>query len=69
MKNAGSSRANCTIPLGNILAATKMAMSTLQVKLPADTALQDCIKLLDDSISETRTIHISCIRRFSMKRD
>ena len=33
-----------------------MAMSTLQVKLPADTALQDCIKLLDDSISETRTI-------------
>ena len=26
------------------------------MKLPADTALQDCIKLLDDSISETRTI-------------
>ena len=42
--------------VGQYLAATKMAMSTLQVKLPADTALQDCIKLLDDSISETRTI-------------
>jgi signal transduction histidine kinase len=42
--------------VGQHLAATKMAVSTLQAKLPGDTTLQDCIKLLDDSISETRTI-------------
>ena len=42
--------------VGQQLAATKMALSTLQSKLPGDHVLQDCIKLLDDSISETRTI-------------
>jgi two-component system, NarL family, sensor kinase len=34
----------------------KMAISVLQAKFPSDTTLHDCIKLLDDSISETRTI-------------
>jgi two-component system, NarL family, sensor kinase len=34
----------------------KMGISLLQAKLPGDTMLQDCIKLLDDSIAETRTI-------------
>ncbi len=42
--------------VGQHLAAMKMAISVLQKKYPGDTALQDCIKLLDDSISETRTI-------------
>jgi signal transduction histidine kinase len=42
--------------VGQHLAAVKMAMSVLQTKLPGDGILQDCIKLLDDSISETRTI-------------
>jgi signal transduction histidine kinase len=42
--------------VGQHLAALKMAMSILRAKLPGDTALQDCLKLLDDSISETRTI-------------
>ena len=42
--------------VGQHLAAMKMAISVLQNKYPGDTALQDCIKLLDDSISETRTI-------------
>ena len=42
--------------VGQHLAAVKMAISVLQKKYPSDTALQDCIKLLDDSISETRTI-------------
>ena len=34
----------------------KMAIATLERKLPGDSTLQDCLKLLDDSISETRTI-------------
>ena len=42
--------------VGQQLVAMKMAISALQVKLPGDTSLQDCLKLLDDTISETRTI-------------
>lgn len=42
--------------VGQQLAALKMALSILQPKLPGDTILQDCMKLLDDSIAETRTI-------------
>lgn len=42
--------------VGQQLAALKMAMSILQPKLPGDTILEDCLKILDDSISETRTI-------------
>jgi signal transduction histidine kinase len=42
--------------VGQQLVAMKMAISALQVKLPGDASLQDCLKLLDDSISETRTI-------------
>ena len=42
--------------VGQQLAATKMALSSLLPKLPGDHVLQDCIQLLDDSISETRTI-------------
>jgi signal transduction histidine kinase len=34
----------------------KMAISMLQAKLPGDAVLKDCLKMLDDSISETRTI-------------
>lgn len=42
--------------VGQQLAAMKMAIATLERKLPGDSTLQDCLKLLDDSISETRTI-------------
>jgi signal transduction histidine kinase len=42
--------------VGQHLAAVKMAISLLQNKLPGDAILQDSLKLLDDSISETRTI-------------
>jgi signal transduction histidine kinase len=42
--------------VGQHLAATKMAMSILETRLPGDRLVQDCLKLLDDSISETRTI-------------
>jgi signal transduction histidine kinase len=42
--------------VGQQLAAAKMALSALQRKLPGDVTLQDCIKLVDDSIAETRTI-------------
>jgi signal transduction histidine kinase len=42
--------------VGQHLAAMKMGISMLQSKLPGDTIVKDCIKLLDDSISETRTI-------------
>jgi signal transduction histidine kinase len=42
--------------VGQHLAALKMSISALQTKSPGDTSLQDCIKMLDDSISETRTI-------------
>jgi signal transduction histidine kinase len=42
--------------VGQHLAATKMALSLLLSKLPGDATLKDCLKLLDDSISETRTI-------------
>jgi signal transduction histidine kinase len=42
--------------VGQQLAAMKMGISMLAGKLPADPILQDCLKILDDSISETRTI-------------
>jgi len=42
--------------VGQHLAALKMALSIVQPKLPDDKVLQDCFKLLDDSIAETRTI-------------
>lgn len=42
--------------VGQHLAAMKMAISMLQTKLPGDRIVQDCLKLLDDSIAETRTI-------------
>jgi len=42
--------------VGQHLAALKMALSLVQPKLPEDEVLQDCFKLLDDSIAETRTI-------------
>ena len=42
--------------VGQHLAAIKMAMAILQRKLPSDPTLEDCVNLLDDSITETRTI-------------
>ena len=42
--------------VGQHLAALKMGISMLQSKLPGDNTLKDCLKLLDDSITETRTI-------------
>jgi signal transduction histidine kinase len=42
--------------VGQQLAAMKMAISMLEAKLPGDTLIQDCLRLLDDSIAETRTI-------------
>jgi signal transduction histidine kinase len=42
--------------VGQHLAALKMAVSILQKKLPGDATLQDCTRMLDDSIAETRTI-------------
>ena len=42
--------------VGQQLAAMKMAISMLEAKLPGDTVIQDCLRLLDDSIAETRTI-------------
>ncbi len=42
--------------VGQHLAAMKMAISRLQSKLPGYPVVQDCLNLLDASISETRTI-------------
>jgi signal transduction histidine kinase len=42
--------------VGQHLAAMNMAISMLQAKFPSDGTLNDRVKLLDDSISETRTI-------------
>ncbi len=42
--------------VGQQLVAMKMAISVLQSKLPGDNSVQDCLRLLDDSIAETRTI-------------
>jgi len=42
--------------VGQQLAAMKMGISLLERKLPADPVVLDCLKLLDDAISETRTI-------------
>lgn len=42
--------------VGQHLAAIKMAIEMLHRKLPGDPVVVDCIKLLDEAISETRTI-------------
>jgi two-component system NarL family sensor kinase len=42
--------------VGQHLAALKMGVSMIEAKLPGDRMVQDCLKLLDDSIAETRTI-------------
>jgi signal transduction histidine kinase len=42
--------------VGQHLAAIKMGISLLESKLPGDAVVQDCLKMLDDSIAETRTI-------------
>lgn len=42
--------------IGQHLVAIKMVLSLLQRKLPDEPALRESLKLLDDSISETRTI-------------
>ncbi len=42
--------------VGQHLAALKMAISMLSSKLPGDPTLEDCLAMLDASISETRTI-------------
>jgi signal transduction histidine kinase len=42
--------------VGQHLAATKMAMSMLEARMPGDRIVQDCLGLIDSSISETRTI-------------
>lgn len=42
--------------VGQQLAAMKMALSLLEKRIPEDNLMQDCLKLLDDSIAETRTI-------------
>ena len=42
--------------VGQNLAALKMVLSGMQAKLPGDYTVEDCLKLLDDSLSETRTI-------------
>jgi len=42
--------------VGQHLAAMKMALSMLTAKLPGDKTLEDSMKMLDDSITETRTI-------------
>ncbi len=42
--------------VGQQLAAMKMALSMLEKRLPGDGLVLDCLKILDDSIAETRTI-------------
>lgn len=42
--------------VGQHLAAMKMALVMVESKLPGDSLVQDCLKLADDSIAETRTI-------------
>jgi signal transduction histidine kinase len=42
--------------VGQHLAAIKMAVALLDRKLPGDALVQDCLKLADDAIGETRTI-------------
>ncbi|HEV2400027.1 MAG TPA: ATP-binding protein [Candidatus Sulfotelmatobacter sp.] len=42
--------------VGQHLAAIKMAVSMLEKKLPSDPIVNDCLKLADDAIAETRTI-------------
>jgi CHASE3 domain sensor protein len=54
--------------VGQQLVAMKMAISGLQAELPGDASVQDCIKLLDDSITENGRFRICCTRRFSTRR-
>ena len=42
--------------VGQQLVAMKMGISALQQKLPDDQIVEDCLKILDESIAETRTI-------------
>lgn len=42
--------------VGQHLAAIKMGVSLLARKLPDDAIVEDCLKLADDAIAETRTI-------------
>ena len=42
--------------VGQHLAAIKMGISMMERKLPSDAVVQDCLKLLDEAITETRTI-------------
>ncbi len=42
--------------VGQHLAAIKMGISVLERKLSGDPVVQDCLKLADDAITETRTI-------------
>lgn len=42
--------------VGQTLAALKMALVLLQSKYPEEDGLRECLKLLDNSITETRTI-------------
>jgi len=42
--------------VGQQLAAMKMALSMLETKMQGNALVQDCLKMLDESIAETRTI-------------
>lgn len=42
--------------VGQQLVAMKMGISTLRQKLPDDQIVEDCLRILDESIAETRTI-------------
>lgn len=42
--------------VGQQLAAMKMGISALQQKLPDDQTVEDCLKIVDETIAETRTI-------------
>jgi signal transduction histidine kinase len=42
--------------VGQQLAAMKMALSMLEAKMQGNALVQDCLKMLDESIAETRTI-------------
>jgi signal transduction histidine kinase len=42
--------------VGQNLAALKMVLSGVRAQLPGNYTVEDCLKMLDDSLSETRTI-------------
>jgi signal transduction histidine kinase len=42
--------------VGQNLAALKMVLSGVRAQLPGTYTVEDCLKMLDDSLSETRTI-------------